>query len=433
MLFITSKGRHHYGISASIKPAIKIDNEPLIIQYEILLTEGIMCTDLGIKVFGPNFDPLNLSEKTPYLIKFGPEVCGKNSKVYFSFYHLNPLNGSFEEKKIKYPPTFLPDKHNHLYTLMIFPNNTFNILIDQTLLRTGSLLKDFAPPVNPPEFINDPNDQKPPEWDDRLKIPDPQDQKPDDWDESQPPMIPDPEHVSPPEGWLVGEPLMVPTEKPAEWNDELFGKWTPSYIPNPKCNIGCGEYKPPMISNPLYRGKWIPKMIPNPNYQGPYKPRKVPNPQYFCDSEPYKFGPITGIGFEMESIDGGSIGFNNIMVSTNEVDSYRWTHDVFLKRQKRRIWTIRIHRFFGLIRNSGIVTSFFDLIKVTKGAWNGLFRLYPYTTFFSTIAIIVIPIVVLLIAYLQKNDDEIFGIDEEELKRQNERMLLRIQEKYKKD
>lgn len=39
----------------------------------------------------------------------------------------------------------------------------------------------MTPPVNPPREIEDPNDQKPEDWDERAKIPDPDAVKPDDW------------------------------------------------------------------------------------------------------------------------------------------------------------------------------------------------------------------------------------------------------------
>jgi len=39
----------------------------------------------------------------------------------------------------------------------------------------------FSPPVNPPAEIEDKNDKKPEDWDERETIPDPEATKPDDW------------------------------------------------------------------------------------------------------------------------------------------------------------------------------------------------------------------------------------------------------------
>lgn len=64
---------------------------------------------------------------------------------------------------------------------MLKPDDTFEVLIDQAVVGKGSLLEDMVPPVNPPKEIEDPNDKKPEDWDERAKIPDPEAVKPDDW------------------------------------------------------------------------------------------------------------------------------------------------------------------------------------------------------------------------------------------------------------
>lgn len=67
------------------------------------------------------------------------------------------------------------------YILVLKPDNTFEVLIDQAIVSKGNLLEDVIPPVNPPKEIEDPNDKKPEDWDERPKIPDPDAVKPDDW------------------------------------------------------------------------------------------------------------------------------------------------------------------------------------------------------------------------------------------------------------
>lgn len=61
------------------------------------------------------------------------------------------------------------------------PDNSYEMFIDQSSVSRGSLLYDVVPPVNPPKEIDDPNDSKPDDWDERAKIPDPEAVKPDDW------------------------------------------------------------------------------------------------------------------------------------------------------------------------------------------------------------------------------------------------------------
>ena len=90
-----------------------------------------------------------------------------------------------------------------MYTLVIRTDNSFEIFIDQTSVKTGSLLADFDPPVNPPKQIDDPTDKKPDDWVDEKKIDDPEASKPEDWDEDAPMMIDD-----------------MDATKPTDWNDD---------------------------------------------------------------------------------------------------------------------------------------------------------------------------------------------------------------------
>lgn len=61
------------------------------------------------------------------------------------------------------------------------PDNSYEMFIDQSSVSRGNLLHDVVPPVNPPKDIDDPNDSKPEDWDERAKIPDPEAEKADDW------------------------------------------------------------------------------------------------------------------------------------------------------------------------------------------------------------------------------------------------------------
>ena len=95
---------------------------------------------------------------------FGPDRCGATNKVHFIFKHKNPKTGEYEEKHLNAPPTAHIDKKTNLYTLIINPDNTFEILINNKSEKKGSLLADFSPAVNPPKEIDDPEDTKPADW-----------------------------------------------------------------------------------------------------------------------------------------------------------------------------------------------------------------------------------------------------------------------------
>lgn len=65
--------------------------------------------------------------------------------------------------------------------LVLNPDNSYEMFIDQSKVSNGNLLNDMVPPVNPTKEIDDPNDSKPDDWDERAKIPDPEAVKPDNW------------------------------------------------------------------------------------------------------------------------------------------------------------------------------------------------------------------------------------------------------------
>lgn len=71
----------------------------------------------------------------------------------------------------------------------------------------------------PPKQINDPDDKKPDDWDEREYIDDPEAKKPDDWDENAPREIEDEETVMP-DDWLENEEALIPdpnAKKPDDW------------------------------------------------------------------------------------------------------------------------------------------------------------------------------------------------------------------------
>lgn len=338
-LVAKSKAAQH-AISAHFEEPLDVakviaEGKPLVVQYEVKLQNGLTCGGAYVKLLtdGPEgIQHKEFSDKTPYTIMFGPDKCGGNSKVHFIFRHKNPVTGEIEEKHLTDTPPPKLGKTTALYTLIVRPDSTFDLQINGESKRSGSLLEEFDPPVNPPAEIDDPDDKKPAAWVDEARIPDPEAKKPDDWDEDAPKEIQDPEAAKP-EGWLEDEPLLVPdpeAEKPEEWDDEEDGEWTAPTIPNPKCveAEGCGEWVPPLVPNPAYKGKWFAEYIDNPAYKGPWAPRKIPNPGFFEDKEPAKLSPIGGVGFELWTMD-EDILFDNIYVGTSEEDAKAFAQETY--------------------------------------------------------------------------------------------------------
>lgn len=341
-LVLKSKARHH-AISAKLSKPVDFSHDQLVVQYEVKFQNPMDCGGAYVKLISDQPGGLNLKEfndKTPYTIMFGPDKCGLDHKLHFIFRHKNPISGEYEEKHARKPKTnldrYFSDQKTHLYTLVLNSDNTFEIYVDQTLLNSGSLLSDFDPPIIPAKEIDDPNDKKPADWDDREKIVDPEAIKPDDWDETQPEMIEDKDAVKP-DDWLEDEPLLIDdpsSQKPADWDVEMDGEWAPPKIDNPKCKevSGCGPWTRPKIKNPLYKGKWSAPFIDNPNYKGTWKAKRIPNPNYFEDEQPYRrMAPIAAIGLELWSMT-EDIVFDNFIIASSKKDA-----DAFAAQT----WTIK--------------------------------------------------------------------------------------------
>ncbi|VDL92184.1 unnamed protein product [Schistocephalus solidus] len=325
-LILKSKNKHH-AIATDLGKEFQFTGNEFVLQYEVNFLEGISCGGGYVKLLSasPNLDLTQFHDKTPYTIMFGPDKCGMDMKIHFIFRHRNPKTGVIEEKHAKQSSksldTYFSDKKTHLYTLVVRSDNSFEIYVDQTLVNSGNLLKDVNPPVNPPNEIDDPNDKKPADWDDRAKIPDPTAKKPDDWDETAPEFIIDEDAVMP-EGWLENEPTLIPDEsskKPDDWDDATDGEWEAPKIENPACKDapGCGKWSKPLVKNPKYKGKWSPPLISNPAYKGEWHPKRIPNPDFYEDKEPYKMTPIRALGLELWSLS-DQIAFDNFYIGTSK-------------------------------------------------------------------------------------------------------------------
>jgi hypothetical protein len=338
-LVAKSKAAHH-AISAPLKAPLDFKNKPLVVQYEVKYQKGGNCGGGYIKLLEDGFQssPREFSDKTPWVVMFGPDLTCPGTKLHLIFRHKNPITGEYEEKHLTGGPVPSIEKATKLYTLAINPDNTYSVTIDNGEPHTGSLLTDFNPPVNPSKEIDDSEDKKPSDWVDTKRIPDPDATKPDDWDEDAAYEVLDEDAVKP-EGWLDDEPQDIPdpdSEKPEEWDDEEDGDWIGPTVANPKCSSapGCGEWKRPMKPNPAYRGKWYAPTIDNPEYKGEWAPRKIDNPGYFEDNEPVKsLEKIGGVGIELWTMT-EDILFDNLYIGQSLQDAKKLAEETFEVKKK---------------------------------------------------------------------------------------------------
>jgi calnexin len=324
---ILAEAAKHYGIAAKFPSNLAAGSaDSIVVQYEVRMQEGLECGGAYVKVLKDDakLDTTQLKDDTEYIIMFGPDKCGATNKVHFILRYENPVTHEFEEKHLKNPPSPRTDKKSHLYTLLINKDNTYKIMIDQTMEKKGSLLEDLEPPINPEKEIDDPEDKKPEDWVDTKKIGDPDASKPDDWDEDALETIDD-EAASKPSGWLDDAPAVIAdpaAKKPGDWDDEEDGEWEAPQVPNPACTSGpgCGEWKRPVIKNPAYKGKWHAPMIDNPAYKGEWAPKKIENPGFFEEKDPFsQITPMAGIAVEVWTMTAG-LQFDNFFIG-NDADA----------------------------------------------------------------------------------------------------------------
>jgi calreticulin len=275
----TSQDAKFYQISAEIKEFSNKD-KPLVLQFTVKHEQNIDCGGGYVKILPAGLDQENFNGDSEYNIMFGPDICGATKRVHFIVTYKG------KNHLIKNEIRAESDEFTHLYTLILNPDQTFQVLIDNKEVRKGNLLEAFD--FLPPREINDPSVSKPADWVDEKEIVDPEAKKPEDWD-SIPAQITDPE-----------------AKQPEDWDTELDGEWEAPQIPNPDFK---GEWKAPRIPNPAYKGEWVHPKIANPEFQE--------------DNEIYAFKSNKFIGIEIWQVKSGTI-FDNFLVTDSVETAAEW-------------------------------------------------------------------------------------------------------------
>merc|ERR1712084_195880 len=281
----TGEDSRFFGIASSFD-SFSNEGKDLIIQYQAKYEKDVECGGGYLKI-GPKVDDLTtFGDPTVYNIMFGPDKCGytKRTHLIFNYKGKNVLKKSDLSYKQEDEGT------SHLYRLILKPDNTVRVEIDEEKVYEGSIKEDWE--VLAPKEISDPDDKKPDDWSDESMIDDPEDKKPDDWVEEK--RIVDPE-----------------AKKPDDWDDEEDGEW-----------------EAPMKDNAAYKGEWYVKRISNPAYKGFWEAKKIANPEYEDDDELYKYADFGFIGFDLWQVKAGTI-FDNVIVTDDKAEA-----DVFAKKWK---------------------------------------------------------------------------------------------------
>lgn len=293
----TSVDARFYGISAPMTSTFTSGEKELVIQYSVKHEQNLDCGGAYIKLLpgGDDFDSAKFGGDSPYAVMFGPDVCGSSNKRTHVIFHYEPKDDNLLIKKEVNTET---DDLTHLYTLVLRPDNTFEVFIDQKSVRSGKLEEEFD--FLEAKQIKDPDESKPSDWVDEAKIADPEDIKPEGYDDIAE-EIPDPE-----------------AEKPDDWDDEDDGEW-----------------EAPMIDNPDFKGPWKPKMIDNPDYKGKWVHPMIDNPDYKYDDEMYKVckDGCTHVGFELWQVKTGTL-FDDILVTDSLEEAQKYAEKTFFKKKE---------------------------------------------------------------------------------------------------
>jgi len=269
----TAEDARYY--TASIKfPEFTNANSVLVLQYSLKYTQSVDCGGAYIKLHPKGLDQLNYDGDAAYNIMFGPDQCGGTKRVHAI---LSRDGTNHLTTKQIYPET---DLFTHVYTFILRPDNTYEILIDGDSKAKGPIEDDWT--ILAPKKIQDPAQSKPVDWVDNKYMDDPEDKKPEGYDDI-PKEIVDPEAT-----------------KPEDWDDELDGDWEAPKVPNPEFK---GPWRAKQIENPGYKGEWVHPLIDNPDY----KPA----------DDLYRYASFESVGIELWQVKSGSI-FDNFLVTDDE-------------------------------------------------------------------------------------------------------------------
>jgi len=266
----TSQDARFYSLSSKMTDFSNKDKN-LVVQFSVKHQQKIDCGGGYVKVMPAPFDQAKFSGDDDYTIMFGPDICGATKRVHVIF---NYKGNNLLIKKTIPAET---DEFTHVYTLIVKPDNTYEVRIDGTKKESGSLADDFD--FLKAKKIQDPAVSKPTDWVDEAKIDDPAEKKPDGWDDI-PKQVADPE-----------------AEKPEDWDDESDGEW-----------------EAPMIDNAEFKGEWKATKIDNPAYKGPWVHPEIDNPDFEDDALMYKYDSHAYVGFDLWQVKAGTI-FDNIIVT----------------------------------------------------------------------------------------------------------------------
>jgi len=289
----TGPDARFYSIYSEMAEAFNNEGKPLVLQFSVKHEQKMDCGGGYIKLMpaSSGAQMADFGGDTPYSIMFGPDICGAGTKRVHAIFTYKGKN-LLTKKSVDCET----DELTHVYTLVVNPDKTYQILIDNVEKAAGNVEDDWY--FLAPKTIKDPEASKPEDWDEREQIADPNDVKPEGHDDI-------PEKIADPEA-----------EKPEDWDDEDDGEW-----------------EAPMIENPEFKGEWEPAMIDNTDYKGIWEAPLIDNPEYVADEALHVFPDTKFVGFELWQVKAGTI-FDNILVTDDAEYARKFAEDTWGKSKE---------------------------------------------------------------------------------------------------
>lgn len=281
----TTENMHFYAATSKVASTFNNKDKTLVFQFSVKHEQILDCGGGYIKLLPADTEVDGFNGESPYYLMFGPDICGNNRIVHAI---ISYKGKNYLIKKNVTPPA---DKLTHMYTFVLKPDQTYEILIDGASVAAGTLFEDWD--FLPAEKIKDESVSKPADWCDEEFIVDPEDKKPADWD-----SIPE---------------FVVDTDatKPEEWDDAFDGEWTAPMVPNAEFK---GEWSPRNIKNPAWKGEWTAPLIANPDFKPDYKIYEMKNIGY--------------VAFDLWQVTAGTI-FDNILLTDDAA---------YAKKMAKEVW-----------------------------------------------------------------------------------------------
>lgn len=289
----TTTDARFYAVSKKFDTTFDNKDKDFVVQFSVKHGQKIDCGGGYLKLFPPGLDQKKMEGDSKYNIMFGPDICGSSTKKTHVIFEADG-----ENHLINKDIACETDQMTHVYTLIVHPDNTYEVKIDGESKRTGSLGEDWD--ILLPKEIKDPDQSKPEDWVDEVMIDDPEDVKPAGHDDIAK-TVTDPE-----------------AEKPDDWDDESDGEW-----------------EAPEIDNPEYKGPWKANRIDNPEYKGKWEHPVIPNPDFEDKPDMYHY-TFDYVGIDIWQVKAGSI-FDDIIItdSVEEADALRVaTYDATKEAEK---------------------------------------------------------------------------------------------------